>query len=194
LYYITGEMEDGTESLELSKRHYLLALDEYRQGIVPFDRAGLRSNLGNVLRLMGQRKKDAALISDALEHHAAAFYDCVRYSPNWAFRAADAVGEDIELLRSALPPPEFEKILAKHEWILALRAKHVGHQIGLNSIFRVAVAGTSGTIKPDFDSVPRKGDRIKDGSVVWENGGKFSYCVQCGEFLSPADKSGSAAG
>lgn len=192
LYYIKGEMEAGTDSLEEAKRHYVLALSEYGPEVVSFERAGLQFDLGNVLRLMGLRKKETALISDALEHHAEACRDSVRYSPYWAFRAADAAAEDMRILEDALDSSTWQKTFAKHGWISELRTKHVGHQIGLKAIFRVVVAGTSGTVKPDFDLAPKKGDRIKDGTVVWENAGRFSYCVQCSEFLAPPEQSGSA--
>jgi hypothetical protein len=124
------------------------------------------------------------LIREALENHATVCRDCLPYNPYWALRAAAAADEDMNALEATVDPPTFRPILATHGWISALRAKHSNHRIGLKSVFRVVVPGTSGTTRPDFVSVSRRGDRIKDGSVVWENAGKYSYCLECNEFLS----------
>lgn len=184
VYYIQGQMESGIESLEVAICHYKSALEEYRAAIVPFAQAGAQFNLGNVLRLLGQRNKDTALLCQALENHAAACQVSLPYSPYWAFRAAEAGEEDMAVLKGALDPLSYETVLAKHGWISKLRSKHAGHQIGLMPAFRAIVAGKSGNAKPDFSFAPRRGDKIKDGSVVWENAGKFSYCLQCKEFLA----------
>lgn len=177
-------MESGVKSLEVATCHYRSALEEYGATSVPFDQAGAQFNLGNVLRLLGQRNKDTALLCEALQNHAVACGVSLRYSPYWAFRAAEAAEEDMAPLNGALGPLDYETALAKHGWISKLRSKHAGHQIGLMPVFRVIVAGKSGTTEPDFSSAPRRGDRIKDGSVVWENAGKYSYCAQCKEFLA----------
>jgi hypothetical protein len=92
----------------------------------------------------------------------------------------------MNILKATDPLTE-QTLFAKHAWISTLRSKHSGHEIGLMSIFRVVVPGTSGTTKPDFSLAPRRGGRIQDGSVVWENAGKYSYCGQCSEFLAPPD-------
>jgi hypothetical protein len=165
-------------------RHYRWALEEYRTEIAPFARAGAQFNLGNALRLLGQRNNDGALILGALENHAAACRECLPYSPYWAFRAAGQAVGDAEALKAHFDPSVYQAALAKHDRVLALPVKHQGHRVGLMPVFRAVVAGTSGLKKPDFSAAPRRGDRIKDGTVVWENAGKYSYCEQCEEFLT----------
>jgi len=182
-YYVRGEWEPDTVSLETSVSYYRSALEEYRKDIVPFARSGAQFNFGNVLRLLGQRNQSAALVCEALENHAAACRDSLRYSPYWAFRAAESAEEDMKVLEATCDRPTFERVLLKHGWILALRAKHASHAISLMPVFTAVVPGTSGTTRPDFSSASMRGDRVKDGSVVWENKGKYSYCTQCGEFL-----------
>jgi tetratricopeptide (TPR) repeat protein len=183
LHYIKGEMEPGTESLERSVQHYRSVLEENRAQVSPFDRAGVLFNLGNVQRLLGQRKNDCALILDALENHAAACRDRLPHNPYWAFRAATEVADDVEALKNRFDPSVYQTALPKYDWVLALQAKHQGHRIGLMPIFRVVVSGTSGSQEPDWKAAPKRGDRIKNGTVVWENAGKFSYCEQCKEYL-----------
>lgn len=165
-------------------QHYELVLEENRANVDPFSRAGALFNLGNVQRLLGQRKDDSSLVLEALENHAAACRDRLPFSPYWAFRAAAEVVGDVEVLKARFDPTAFELALPKHDWILALHAKHQGHSIGLMPVFRAVVAGTSGSKKPDFSAASKRGDRIIDGTVVWENAGKFSYCKQCGQFLA----------
>jgi hypothetical protein len=50
-------------------------------------------------------------------------------------------------------------------------------------IFRAVVAVTSGSKEPDWKTAPKRGDRVKDGTVVWENAGKFSYWERCKQHL-----------
>jgi len=188
VHYVKGERESGIESLEGAVRHYKCALEEYRAETVPFARAGTQFNMGNALRLLGQRNNDSGLIREALTHHAAACQDCLPYSPYWAFRAAEAAEQDMEVLKGALDPLGYETAVAGHSWISTLRTKHAGHQIALAPVFTVASAGKSGTTEPDWRLAPRRGDRIKDGTVVWENAGKYSYCVQCKEFLTAPNR------
>jgi len=183
LHYFKGEMERGTESLERAAQHYKSVLEEERTEGYPFGRAGLLFNLGNVQRLLGQRKNDSALVLVALENHAAACRDRLPYSPYWAFRAAAEVAGDVEALNNRFDPSVYQTALAKYDWALALHAKHQGHRIGLMPIYKVVVPGTSGSKEPDWKAAPKRGDRIKDGTVVWENAGKFSHCEQCKEYL-----------
>jgi hypothetical protein len=191
-YHFLGELESGTQSLEAAVRQYKLALEEYREEVTPFLWAGTQFNLGNVERILGQRKNEPSLIYDALERHAAACRCNLICSPYWAFRAAEAAMEDMNVLKAGSEPTVHSQILAKHSWISTLQTKHAGHEIGLMPTFRVVVAGTSGTKKPDFSFASRRGDRIEDGTVIWENAGKYSYCTQCNEFLKPPDTRQSA--
>jgi hypothetical protein len=136
-----------------------------------------------VQRLLGQRKNDYALILDALENHAAACRDRLPYSAYWAFRAAAEVTGDVEALKNGFDPSVYQMALPKYDWALTLHAKHQGHRIELKPTFRLVVPGTSGSKEPDWKAAPKRGDRIKDGTVVWENAGKFSYCEQCKQHL-----------
>jgi hypothetical protein len=144
-----------------------------------------RLKLGDVLRLLGQRKKNASLIWEALDSHAAACQVCLRDTPYWAFRAADAAAEDLSALSSSFDRSEYEAFVTKPQWVFNLRSKHQGHKIALVPTFNVVVAGKTGERKPDWKLAPRRGDRIKDGSVVWENAGACSYCLECKEYLVP---------
>jgi nucleoside phosphorylase/tetratricopeptide (TPR) repeat protein len=181
--YILGERESGTESLEKAVTRYRLVLEEYRSRSVPFATSGVHFNFGNALRLLGERKKDAGLILEALENHSTVCRNCLPDSPYWAFRAARAAIDDRNALKAHFEPSLYEALLTKHEWVSKLVDKHEGHRITLMPFFKCVVPGTSGSTKPNFDSVPRKGDRIKDGSTVWENGGKYSYCLECQDYL-----------
>ena len=145
------------------------ALEEYRAHVNPFARAGVRFNLGNVQRLLGQRKNDSALILEAMENHAAACRGRLPFSPYWAFRAAAEVANDAEALKNKFDPSVYQTALPKYDWVLALHAKHQGHSIGLMPIFRAVVAGTSGHKEPDWKAARKRGERIKNGTVVWEN-------------------------
>jgi hypothetical protein len=181
--YFQNEIETDIESLETAVHHYKLALEVYRVETAPFERAAAQFNLGNALRLLGQQKMDFTIICDALENHAAACRNCLRHNPYWAFRAAEAVDRDIEILK--VVNDAREDSFRKYSWISLLRSKHTGHDISLAPVFRCVVTGTSGSSKPNFDAAPNKGDLIKDGTVVWENDGKYSYCTTCKEFLVP---------
>ena len=183
--YVIGERESGTESLERAVAHYQQVLGVYSLHSVPFATSSVQFNLGNVLRLLGERKKDVGLILDALENHATACRNCLRDTPYWAFRAGNAAVDDMNALGAGFDRSLYEASLTRHDWIQKLLNKHNGHRIALMPVFNCVVPGTSGNTKPNFDSVPRKGDRIKDGSVVWENGGKYSYCMECKEYLAP---------
>lgn len=187
VYFLKGEWGTGTESLEAAITHYNRALEQFPHDVVPFARAGVEFNLGIALRVLGQRNNNSSLISEALGHHAAVCQNLLLYSPYWALRAAEAAEEDMNILKGMPDSSTHGTILAKHGWISTLRLKHVGHEIGLMPVYKVAVPGTSGSTKPNFSLAPRRGDRIKDGSVVWENAGKYSYCGQCSEFLAPPD-------
>ena len=183
--FLKGEWGSGTESLEAAVKHFNRALEQYRDDVVPFARSGIEFNLGTALRVLGQRENNPALVSEALEHHAAACRNCLPYSPYWALRAAEAADEDMNILRGMSNSPNHAAIVAKYDWISNLRRKHVGHEIGLMPVYRVVVPGTSGSEKPDFSLATRRGDKIRDGSVIWENAGKYSYCKQCAKFLRP---------
>lgn len=183
--FLKGEGESGTEALEAAVKHFNRALEQYRDDIAPFARAGIEFNLGTALRVLGQRENSPAMFSEALEHHAAACRNCLPYSPYWAFRAAEAADEDMNILEGMSNSPNDATIVAKYDWISNLRRKHVGHEIGLMPVYRVVVPGVSGSEKPDFSLAPRRGDKIKDGGVIWENAGKYSYCKRCAEFLRP---------
>jgi hypothetical protein len=185
LHYFKAEMEPGTESLERAAQHYKSVLEEDRVQGYPFARAGVLFNLANVQRLVGQRKNDSALILDALENHAAACRDSLPYSPYWAFRAEEEATVDAEALKNGVDPSAYATALQKYNWLLALHIKHRGHRIGVAPFYVVVVAGTSGSKEPDWKAAPKRGDRIKDGTVVWENAGEFSYCEQCKQHLRP---------
>jgi hypothetical protein len=190
VFFLKGEWGTGTEALETAITHYARALEQFSNDVVPFVRAGVEFNLGTVVRVLGQRNNNPSLICEALDHHAAVFRNCLQYSPYWALKAAGAAEEDIDILKGMPDSSTHIELLAKHDWISTLRLKHVGHEIGLMPVYRVAVPGTSGSTKPNFSLAPRRGDRIKDGSVVWENAGKYSYCRQCSEFLGPRSAPG----
>jgi tetratricopeptide (TPR) repeat protein len=183
--FLKGEWGSSTESLEAAVKHFNRALEQYRDDVVPFARSGIEFNLGTALRVLGQRENNPALVLEALEHHAAACRNCLPSSPYWALRAAEAADEDMNILKGMSNSPNHAAIVAKYDWISILRQKHVGHEIGVMPVYRVVVPGTSGSEKPDFSLAPRRGDKIKDGSVVWESAGKYSYCKQCAEFLRP---------
>jgi tetratricopeptide (TPR) repeat protein len=185
--YLKGELEPNNPSLESAVIRYRLALEAYRPDTKPSGWAAAQFNLGNAERLLGTRTGQSSLISSALEHHSAACRYSLPFSPYWAFRAAEAAKQDIDLLQSAPDASTHQATLARNNWVLKLQTEHFGHHIGLRSTFVAVVPGTSGTVKPDFSLAPRKGDRIADGSVTWENSGKFSFCVECNCFLLPAN-------
>ncbi|MDO8434209.1 MAG: tetratricopeptide repeat protein [Candidatus Binatus sp.] len=182
---ILGERESGTESLERAVLRYRQVLKEYSSRSVPFATNGAQFNLGNALRLLGERKKEVGLILDALENHSSVCRNCLPDTPYWAFRAGNATIDDMNALKAGFDQSLYGTTLAKHEWVSKLLAKHEGHRISLMPFFKCVVSGTSGSTKPDFDSAPRKGDTIKEGSIIWENGGKYSYCLECQEYLVP---------
>ena len=185
MHYLKGELEPNNASLESAMGCYRLALEAYRADATPSGWAGTQFNLGNTERLLGIRTGQSSLISSALERHAAACRFSLPFSPYWAFRAAEAARQDMEILKSAPVISSHQAILAKYDWVLKLQAEHSGHQLGLRSTFSAVVPGTSGTIEPDWSLAPKKGDRIVDGTVIWENSGKFSFCVECNRFLLP---------
>jgi tetratricopeptide (TPR) repeat protein len=182
--YILGKREEGMELLEECVRCYRSALEVLDRNTIPFDRAGVTFKLGDALRLLGQRKNDVGLVRLALDSHAAACETCLQDSPFWAFMAARGASEDLATLTSGFDEATYRESVTRHEWIFNLLLKHDGHKIALMPIFRVVVAGKTGDRKPDFGLAPRKGDRLNDGSVVWENAGKYSYCLDCNEFLT----------
>jgi tetratricopeptide (TPR) repeat protein len=183
--YLKGELEANNSLLESAIIHYKLALECYRPNTKPSGWAAAQFNLGNAEQLLGVRTGQSSLISSALEGHAAACRHSLPFSPYWAFRAAEAAMQDMDLLKSASDVSSYQATLAKYNWVLKLQAEHSGHQIGLRSTFSAVVPGKSGTIEPDWSVAPRKGDRIVDGTVTWENSGRFSYCVECNRFLLP---------
>ncbi len=186
LFYLKGELEEGEGALEIAASHYFLSLEEHSPEFSP-TWAAVQFNLGNVQRLLGIRTSGLALILEALERHAAACRYTLPFSPYWAFRAAEAAQEDIKVLEGGPDISLYHSAVAKHRWVLSLLREHSGHQITLKPIFQVVVAGTSGTVQPDFSQAPRRGDRTKDGTVVWENAGKFSFCIDCNQFLKAPD-------
>jgi hypothetical protein len=165
-------------------REYESALEEYAAGEMSFARAGLQFSLGNSLRLIGERDNSPDQIRKAIENHASAVQAVLEHAPYWAFRAAHALADDMKSLK-AVSSISYEEMLKKYGWIVELSTKHDGHQITLSPFYRVVVPGTSGTLEPDWKSAPRSGDRIRDGSVVWENAGQRSYCLNCKEYLVP---------
>ena len=182
--YVLGEWEPGTELLEAAAEEYEDALSGNSADDAPFGRAGATFNFGNVLRLLGVRKKAPLYLQRALEHHALACRFALSQTPYWAFRAAHAAVEDLKLLQE-LSPANHQSVSQRYRWVAELPSKHDGHQIALMPRFLAAVAGTSGTVEPNWKLAPYKGDRIRDGSVVWENAGAQSYCLQCKSFLVP---------
>jgi hypothetical protein len=58
---------------------------------------------------------------------------------------------------------------------------HNGHIINMKPFFSAVVPGKSGTVEPDWTKAPNPGDRIHDGTVVWENVGQIAFCVTCGK-------------
>jgi tetratricopeptide (TPR) repeat protein len=188
IYFQKAEWGSATEFLETSINHYRDALQQYPKTDASFARSGIEFHLGTALRILGERTANAALVSEALEHHALACRNCLPHNPYWALRAAEAADQDIEILKAMSDSTTIAAVLANHVWISTLWHKHAGHSIGLKAIFKAVVPGRSGRTKPDFSRAVKKGDRIKDGTVVWENGGKYTYCVQCEEFLLPSDQ------
>jgi hypothetical protein len=165
---------------------YRLALEAYRPDATSSGWAGAQFNLGNAERLLGIRKHQSSLIFSALERHAAACCYSLPFSPYWAFRAAEAAKQDMDLLdEPGSGASSYQAKLAKFSWVSKLQAEHSGHQIGLRSTFIAVIPGTSGLVEPDWSLAPRKGDRIVDGTVTWENSGKFSFCIECNRFLLP---------
>jgi tetratricopeptide (TPR) repeat protein len=185
MHYLKGELEPNNASLESAAEHYKLALEACRPDTEPSAWAAAQFNLGNAERLLGIRTGQSSLIASALERHSAACRNSLPFSPYWAFRAAEAARKDIGLLESAPDAPSHQAALAKHAWVLTLQTEHSGHSIVLRPTFVVVVQGTTGEVEPDFSLAPRKGDRIADGSVTWENNGKFSFCIECNCFLPP---------
>lgn len=184
LFYLKGDLEEVNEALEDAIAHFRLALEQYQSSLTPTS-AGIQFNLGNVQRLLGKRTNRLPLILEALERHSAACRYSLPLSPYWAFRAAEAAKEDFDLIRFGSDRALLDEATTKYGWILDLLQQHSGHQIALAPNFTAVVAGTSGMTKPDFSVASRKGDRIRDGSVVWENAGKQSFCSSCNCFLIP---------
>ena len=91
-----GEWGSGTESLEAAVKHFNRALEQYRDDIVPFARAGIEFNLGTGVTSSRERENSPALVSEALEHHAAACRNCLPYSPYWALEGRGGRGRRYE--------------------------------------------------------------------------------------------------
>jgi hypothetical protein len=56
-------------------------------------------------------------------------------------------------------------------------SNHRDHRIRVKNVFRVIKTGTSGTAEPNWALAPNAGDRLVEGSCIWENTG--SVTVQC---------------
>jgi hypothetical protein len=182
--YVLGEWEPGTESLEAAAKEYEESLRGSSADDAAFGRAGVTFNFGNVLCVLGVRKRAPLYIQRALENLALACRIALSQTPYWAFRAAQAAVEDLKLLQE-LSPANYQSASQQYRWVTELPSKHDGHQIGVMPRFVAVVAGTSGTVEPNWKLAQYKGDRIRDGSVVWENAGAQSYCLQCKAFLIP---------
>jgi tetratricopeptide (TPR) repeat protein len=183
--YTLGELESGDESLRSAVNHYKQALQEFSVESAPFDRAAAQFNLGNALRSLGVRTKDPALIGEALENHAAACRSCLPSTPYWALISAKAAREDMEALRTNFSAALSQPLLSAYGWIATVLS-HSDHELALVPFYTCIVAGRSGTSKPDFGAAPRRGDRITDGTCVWENSGKRLYCRRCNVYLESA--------
>lgn len=182
--YCEAEMETGTGVLESAIKYFESALLEDGPNTNGFLEAGIRFKLGSAQRLLGQRRGDSKLILDALANHTAACRARLPHNPYWAFRAAAEACVDLAVVKETVNPSVYQAIVPKYAWIVALHDIHQGHHIGLSPMFRVVVPGISGNSEPDWKLAPKRGDRIKDGTVIWENGGKFSYCMECKQHLS----------
>jgi hypothetical protein len=136
------------------------------------------------LRLLGVRTKNVSLVCEALNAHMTACQACMHDTPYWAFMAASAAREDLSALSANFDKETYEASVVKYRWITDFLSKHEGHRIALNPAFKIVIAGTSGNAEPDWKLAPKKGDRIKDGTAIWENAGTRSYCLECREFLA----------
>jgi hypothetical protein len=64
-------------------------------------------------------------------------------------------------------------------------ADHSGHIINVKPRFKCVQQGQSGTKEPDWQLAPNRGDRLADGSCIWENtGDEEATCVSCGRVLT----------
>jgi tetratricopeptide (TPR) repeat protein len=183
--YLLGERDGETKRLSECVQYYRAALEVFDRSRTPFDWAGAIFKLGDALRLLGQRKKDVGLILQALEKHASACRAMLSDTPFWAFMAARGASEDLAALTSNFYASAYRESAAQHQWVFDLLAKHDGHKITVMPAFKVIESGKSGDKEPDWKLAAKKGDRIKDGSMTWENAGNRSYCINCKYSLSP---------
>ncbi len=72
---------------------------------------------------------------------------------------------------------------------------HLGHIITKVPSFKTVVSGKTGDHEPDWSKAPNKGDRLKDGTVVWENSGDLvGHCATCRRNLTDAEFASIQAG
>jgi len=100
--------------LEEAVAAYREALKERTREHVPLQWAETQSNLGGVLKTLGERKSDVSLVCEGLDAHVAAWEV---FSSGALHRVSVALGNikrDIALLTRAFDPASYLQSLAKH--------------------------------------------------------------------------------
>lgn len=95
-----GEREAVPRYLEEAAEAYKAALQVLTRERTPLDWAAAQNNLGNVLASLGQVKGDAALLCEALRHHANAWRAFKLEAPSYAQVAEESLRHDQVLLEA----------------------------------------------------------------------------------------------
>jgi len=106
--------EEGTTHLEEAVAACRAALTELTRERVPLDWAKVQINLGAALRSLGERKKDAALLCEALEKQLMAWEVSVMDSPPIATSAANNAKSTLTILKNTFALSTYETCVAKH--------------------------------------------------------------------------------
>jgi hypothetical protein len=110
-----GEQTGTNQPLEEAVAAHHAALTERTHDRVLLDWATMQSNLGNALRTLGNRKKDATLICDALGKQIMAWEIFVIGSPYDGTRTAKNAKSTIATLENAFDTPTYEACKAQHQ-------------------------------------------------------------------------------
>ena len=95
-----GETESAPEALDASVAAYRAALAEYSLERDPALWAATVNNFGIALRLLGERRRDVALLCEALESHLKSWHVFADSAPTFAALAESNIDEDVLVLQT----------------------------------------------------------------------------------------------
>jgi hypothetical protein len=113
-----GEHESGTHRLEKAVEAFQEALQERTPSNDLLDWAETQSGLGTALRLLGERKRDAAIVCEGLDSHLSAWKVFVDTAPFSAAESKDKVVKDLATLKQHFPVTVSATCLSRHEEML----------------------------------------------------------------------------